>query len=294
MKKIIVVLVMLFAACSQNNAAPTTGAANVHAGTTYVIGFTMREVKPTLNKTLEIVARIIFEVMERGDEILVVDTASNQEAARFAYPADAELEHQRLRQRYFQGEINRLLLYFKNHQTETNDGGLKLPMFVSYLEAKKQEVQNRPLKVLLLGSPFQSGEGVIKENMARVVWPDAVLCTKQSPFYARSGKKLSGVDIHFFHTGEFLNNCHAEGTKHFWGAYFAAQGARLMTFSGSSGDLRRLKIGGLSYEEVPLNCSSNKIERCASNPLLFTEEVSRPVHKVVNKAAKKPMKNSCK
>lgn len=287
---------MLFAACSQNNAAPTTGAANVHAGTTYVIGFTMREVKPTLNKTLEIVARMIFEVevMERGDEILVVDTASMQEAARFVYPLDVELQHQRLRQKYFQGDVNRLLLYFKNHQSQSVDGGLNLPIFVSFLEAKKQEVQNRPLKVLLLGSPFQPMEGATKESMAKAVFPDAVFCAKQSPYYIRPGNKLSGVNIHFVHTGEFLNNCHAEGTKHFWGAYFAGQGARLMTFSGSLGVLRRLKISGLAYEETKLNCSNNKIERCASNPLLFTEEVPRPVHKAVNKAAKRPARNSCK
>lgn len=294
MRKMIIVLTLLLAACSQNNAAPEKGAANIHAGTTYLIGFSMRQEKPKLEKTLAVIARMIFEVLERGDEIIAVDTASMQEAARFAYPADAELEHQRLRQRYFQGEINRLLVYFKQHQTQANDGGMNLPIFVSFLEAKKQEVQDRPLKVLLLGSPFQSGEGVIKEDMAKVVLPDAVFCAKQSPFFIRQGNKLSGVDIHFIHTGTFLNNCLAEGTKHFWGAYLGGQNARLMTFSGSSGDLRRVKINGLAYEEVALNCSNNKIERCASNPMLFAEEVPRSTPKVAAKTAKNAVRKVCK
>lgn len=294
MRKMIIVLTLLLAACSQNSAALEKGAANIHAGTTYLVGFSMRQEKPKLEKTLEVVARMVFEIMERGDEILVVDTATMQEAARFVYPSDAELEHHRLRQRYFQGEINRLLVYFKQHQTQASDGGLNLPIFVSFLESKRQEVQDRPLKVVLLGSPFQSGEGAIKEDMAKVVLPDAVFCAKQSPFFIRPGHKLSGVDIHLIHTGEFLNNCHAEGTKHFWGVYFAAQGARLMTFSGSSSDLRRVKIGGLAYEEVALNCSNNKVERCASNPLLFAEDVPLPVRKPVGKTTKRPTRTYCK
>ncbi len=296
MKNAIIALLLVGPlACSTENAAPNKGAAS-HPGTTYIVGFTMRQEKPKLDKTLEIGARMVFEVLQRGDEILVMDTATMQEAARFAYPEDAELEHQRLRQRYFQGEINRLLVYFKNHQAKSNDGGLNLAIFASYLEAKKQEVKNRPMKVLLLGSPFQSGEAVIKEDMAKLVLPDAVFCAKQSPFYIRLGNKLSGVDIHFIHTGEFLNNCHAEGTKRFWSAYFAGQGARLMTFSGSSGDLRRVKIGGLEYEEVMPDCSKNKVERCEANPLLFVEEVpAKPSKPVVKSAAKRtPVKNICK
>lgn len=150
------------------------------------------------------------------------------------------------------------------------------------------------MKVVLLGSPFQAGEGVIKEDMAKVVLPDAVFCAKQSPFYARPGNRLAGVDVHFIHTGEFINNCHAEGTKRFWSAYFAGQGARLMTFSGSSGDLRRVKIGGLEYEEVMPDCSKNKVERCEANPLLFAEEMPNPIRKAVSKTGKRPTRNYCK
>lgn len=75
-KAMIALLLVDLTACSINSAAPEKEAAITQPGLTYVVGFTMRQDKPQLERILEVIVRMVFEVMEQGDEILVVDTAT--------------------------------------------------------------------------------------------------------------------------------------------------------------------------------------------------------------------------
>lgn len=254
------VLIVLLTGLTYSNAETR----NAATPTLIVVGVSMRQTTPELNKAAEIIVKTLFDTAQCGDEIAVVDVGGMKQAADFKVPMDVSLNSQKLKKTFFDDEIGRLLLYFKEHQAKEGDADLNIPAFTRYLEARKQEETKRKVRALLIGSPLHHSDDEFFGGMPSGFLPDRVFFIQGTPFSVVGvGKEVAikDVDVHWIYLkNPFINSYHAEMTERFLNLFFALQGGRLLTFTSDPAAYRRVANSGITHKSFEVNENDVKLE----------------------------------
>lgn len=259
MTRIVFALIMMVSAvCSGTSFAEAT---QTITPTLYVVGVSTRQSVQELNKVSEIIVRLLLEQAKIGDEIAVIDGNRIQQAANFKYTDAVPANNARLKKAYFEKDIERLLLYFRDHQAKEHDGGLELEMLSRYIETRRAEEKTRQVKLLLIGSPIHHDADEFFNGMENGFLPDCVFSV-QGPFNVTGRESaLTGIDAHWIYLNSpFVNPYHAEMTERFLSLYLSLQGAHLLTLTSDTSAYRRLTVEGLQAKYYEINPNDLKYE----------------------------------
>jgi hypothetical protein len=209
----------------------------------------------TLEEARRFILHLLFEVMEGGDTLAVIDAVSRNEMASFSFPK-VELKTARLKEKYVKKEWERFLAYQKKSAEGSDiEGNLYLPLFCRWLQDRLVTERENRVEVLFIGSPIHRDPDP-RYSFRKDDWLSDAVFVQDTPFrVAESAKdRFKNVSFHFVYLQDpFVNLKHQDQIRRFWSLYLSLQGGNLVTFSSDRVAFRRIKtsITPVSYELDP-------------------------------------------
>jgi hypothetical protein len=211
-----------------------------------------------LEEARRFILHILFEVMEGGDTLAVIEAGSRNEIAFFAYP-EVELKTTRLKEKYVKKEWERFLgCQKKTADTSDLDANLSIPLFCRWLQDRLAIERGKRTSVLFLGSPIHRDPDP-RYSFQKDDWFSDAVFVHDTPFHVADGSRdrLKDISFHFvyFHS-PFLDLKHQDQIHRFWSLYLSLQGGNLVTFSSDRKAFQRIKadITPVRHELDPEDC----------------------------------------
>ena len=210
-----------------------------------------------LEEARRFILHILFEVMQGGDALAVIDAVSRNEMASFAFP-EVELKTARLKEKYVKKEWERLLAYQKKiPDGQEIDGNLNIPLFCRWLQDRLAIERETRIEVLLIGSPIHRDPDP-RYSFHRDGWFSDAVFVHDTPFRVADGARdrFKNVFFHFVYLQDpFVNLKHQDQIHRFWSLFLSLQGGNLVTFSSDRTAFRRIKT-----DITPVRCELDPVD----------------------------------
>ena len=240
MKKNMVLMVILFLlvyGCQAEVKSETTNKNKI------IVVLPLHQPAEMLEEARRFILHILFEVMEGGDTLAVIEAGSRNEMAFFAYP-EVELKTARLKEKYVKKEWERFLgCQKKTADTSELDANLSIPLFCRWLQDRLAIERGKRTSVLFLGSPIHRDPDP-RYSFQKDDWFSDAVFVHDTPFHVADGSRdrFKDISFHFvFLQNPFADPKHQDKIHRFWSLYPSLQGGNLVTFTSDRKAYRRIK-----------------------------------------------------